>query len=317
MNHKCYFTRKDQDDRKAEFLDEIKEDNVSTMISLGDVYLKFYDDLDGNIDEAIKYYKMAIDKNNPSAMIKLGKLYTGKISEDFYPSHLLGLDKNNYDEYFDENKAKKLFDQALKITIEQDDLESPWGQIKLAQTYHGIDPQDPRKIQIYEKIVDSGKLSDKDNKLLKHNLALWYRHGQGCKQNFLKAIILYSEATCYENQGSLTNLDEIVRKLLKIKGGLKLLVTAINQSQSPIWILLELIRNEGIGIRIKLSEAYDVPDQVIIKTIHDLWPDVMKNIEEKILNAHEIIGEWKMWSQFCDLLIGDYKQFALGIEYNV
>ena len=141
-------------------------------------------------------------------------------------------------------------------------------------------------------------------------MALWYHHGEGCKKDILKSIILYSEAVSYENQGSLTNLDMVIRKILTVKYGLDYVMYAIEFSENPVWILLELVRNYDKSIYI--SKLYNVPDQNIFKTINELNPGCFEGLEEEILNCKDVVGEWTMWSSFCDILIYDYKLHVLG-----
>ena len=132
------------------------------MVNVGDMYIRFYND----VDEAIKYYTMAVDKDNSQAMIMLGKIHTGEISTLMYPRGLSGCDKNNYDKYYDEEKAKTLFNKAIEIAKKKAD-ETPLNKLHLANIYGQIDPNDPIKMETYESIIDTGVLSDNDNASMK------------------------------------------------------------------------------------------------------------------------------------------------------
>ena len=319
------FGKKDRECTKKMYLDRIKGNDTDAMIHLGDMYMRFYN----NIDKAIKFYKMAAENRNLYAMIKLGKIYSNRIDElvkELLPGDYLYNEEKypkNEDKYLNDD-GKKYFDKAIEtflldkylknekniiqilkehisengiVHIINNFLVDITEKLELAYLYGKINKYDKRIIEIYKNFLNIPYHNKEITSAIIHNLAYCTDHGYGIEKNLIKAIVLYSKAGKMGHRGSLNNLSLIMYDLRKYDkyDRYEILIKAIEECDDEITLLLCAM----------------IPEQTyIIKEIAEINLDCLKKHEKIILN-HENNDYDNPYNPFYNYVLWDYKEYVL------
>jgi len=159
----------------------IEKGNGKAMNNLGRIYYNG-DYAEQNYEEAIKYYKMAIEKGEEHAMNNLGIMY----------EHGHGVEQN-YEE------AIKYY----KMAIEKGPGDAMHNLGMLYEYGHGVEQNYEEAIKYYKMAIEKG------NCCAINNLGRMYDNGHGVEQNFDEAIKYYKMAIEKGNGDAMNNLGII------------------------------------------------------------------------------------------------------------
>lgn len=161
-----YENHNDMNNAIKYYLMAINGGNSNAMFNLG----SYYDNIEKNYDEAIKYYLMAIKKGNSDAMSNLGLHYENV--------------EKNY------NKAIKYYLMA----IEKDDVDAMYN---LASYYQNHEKNYMLMEKYYLMAIEKGDV------ISMYNLAVYY---EDVKKNYNKSIKYYLMAIEKGDDNSMNNL---------------------------------------------------------------------------------------------------------------
>jgi TPR repeat protein len=186
---------------------------------------RMYDDGKGveqNGEEAIKYYKMAIEKGDCHAMNNLGYMYyNGKGVERNYDEAIkyykMSIEKGNSHAMFNlglmyqyGDGVEQNYDEAIKyykMAIEKGDSDAMNNLGHMFHTGFDVEKNFEEAIKYYKMAIEKG---DSD---AMYNLGIMYHFGEGVEQNVEEAIKYYKMAIEKDFEKAKTNLLALINKI--------------------------------------------------------------------------------------------------------
>jgi TPR repeat protein len=240
-----------------------KTDHPAAQSNLGVLYEK-----EGDLAQAVSWYRMAADKGDSHAQSNLGNLYrTGQgVARDFAKaaqlfnraagkgnsvamSHLGAMVENGQGSARDPHKAAEWYRRAAK-------QGNSWAQYRLARLYYlgRLGKKDlPKAVSLYRKSADSGYGAAQ-------NMLGWlYMHGKGLEKDYVKARILLKHAAAQGNRRAFYNLGTIYRRGLGVSKDFswarRWFRRGADKGYAPAMFRLGWIHAIGQGVKPNAAEA--------------------------------------------------------------
>lgn len=284
-----------------------------------------------DLDMAVKYFKMGVDRLCPDSMVSLGILCdkgwcltdgrpTDNISEDLFNQSIDAAVINENPEVLvrlgqhikknENSKCKlipsQLFEQA--ITIGEKKYLKPDNTAVdlriLGDLYNSIDRNDKRKIPLYELYIsrgEKGELNDEHLAAAKHNLAFWYSKFLGCEKTYMttiNSILIYSSASKH-CEDSREGARWIISCVLNMDNGIDTIIYCINNCKdSLLWLLAHIFRASGYAS--KSYKSY----KSIFERIHDEDPNCLTQHKEAITSwTKDYFNDEFIWYNYYEQLV--------------